>query len=250
MEIQKDFKTLLQKEYDKRAQKNRLYSLRAYARFLGIDSSFLSKIFTAKRPITSKTIDKLSVPLNLTRTQIEYYKGLAGYGVGDGAFKALSETEFDVISEWFHFAILEMTHLDSFQSNPEWIAEKLQVPVAKVAEAIQKLMRMGLLSVDENSRLKVNENCTTTSNPFTNESLIKMQKQINQQAIDALDKVSYEKRSHSAITLCGDSTRIEEAKKKIAAFRRELMVFLESGEKKDSVFQMSISLFPIVEESK
>nr|WP_295905876.1 DUF4423 domain-containing protein [uncultured Bdellovibrio sp.] len=249
MEIQKDFKTLLQKEYQKRMQKNRLYSLRAYARFLGIDSSFLSKIFASKRPVTSKTIDKLSGPLNLTRTQIEYYKGLAGYGVGDGAFKALSETEFDVISDWFHYAILEMTHLDYFVSDPAWIAQRLKVSVQDVAEAIQKLLRMGLLSLDENARLRVNENCTTTTNPFTSAAFKKIQKQINQQAIEALDDIPFEKRSHSTITLCGDSERLEEAKKKIAAFRRELMVFLESGEKKDRVFQMSISLFPIVEEN-
>lgn len=248
MEIQKDFKTLLQKEYQKRMQKNRLYSLRAYARFLGIDSSFLSKIFASKRPVTSKTIDKLAVPLNLSRTQVEYYKGLAGYGVSDGAFKALSATEFEYISDWYHYAILEMTHMNHFVSTPEWIAEKLKISLQDAHDAVEKLLRMNLLSRDEDGRLRVNENCTTTTNPFTSESFRKIQKQINQQAIDALDNVPFDKRSHSTITLCGDSARLEEAKKKIAAFRRELMVFLESGEKKDTVYQMSISLFPIVEE--
>ena len=43
------------------------------------------------------------------------------------------------------------------------------------------------------------------------------------------------------------SKKIQEAKKMITSFRHYLTEYLEEGEEKDSVYQLSLSLFPLVD---
>jgi transcriptional regulator with XRE-family HTH domain len=50
---------LLLKEFDQRKLKNSRYSLRAYARDLGVDSSFLSKVLRGKRILGYKVAEDM-----------------------------------------------------------------------------------------------------------------------------------------------------------------------------------------------
>lgn len=54
------FVIYLQKEYERRRRKNENYSLRAFARNLGIGSSDLSKIMSGRRAVTTAMIKRLS----------------------------------------------------------------------------------------------------------------------------------------------------------------------------------------------
>jgi hypothetical protein len=55
-----------------------------------------------------------------------------------------------------------------------------------------------------------------------------------------------EERDHTSIMMATDSKRLEEAKKMIKRFRRRLCSFMEQCESKNSIYQLSISFFPIL----
>jgi uncharacterized protein (TIGR02147 family) len=74
-----------------------------------------------------------------------------------------------------------------------------------------------------------------------------MQKQILTQALVALEEVPIEKRDQTSMTMAIDSSLIPEAKLRITRFRRELSSFLENGKKKDQVYQLALSLFPLTQ---
>jgi len=60
----------------------------------------------------------------------------------------------------------------------------------------------------------------------------------------SLRNFSSSRRDHSIITMQTNASRIEEAKKLVAQFRRDLRIFLEKGEEKNCVYNLLVSLFP------
>lgn len=53
------------------------------------------------------------------------------------------------LTSWLDLGILEATHLKTFESNESWIAEHLNVNVLEVREAIEKLLEIELLKINE-----------------------------------------------------------------------------------------------------
>ena len=53
-------RAILKIEFRKRKKRNPAYSLRAFAIFLGISSSFLSKILKGERPVGRSTLEKIA----------------------------------------------------------------------------------------------------------------------------------------------------------------------------------------------
>jgi hypothetical protein len=60
----------------------------------------------------------------------------------------LSLEKFSTIRDWYHMAILEMTDIKGFRSDPVWIASKLGLPVELVSEAVNRLRHLELLHAD------------------------------------------------------------------------------------------------------
>lgn len=65
-----DFRQYLEDELARRSQNYPRYSLRAFARHLEVDSSFLSKILNGKRTVTMRTIRMFGERLNLTPDEL------------------------------------------------------------------------------------------------------------------------------------------------------------------------------------
>lgn len=55
--------------FNERKEKNSRYSLRAYARSLGVSSGQLSEILSGKRPLSHKLARRISIALALTETE-------------------------------------------------------------------------------------------------------------------------------------------------------------------------------------
>lgn len=68
-----DFRQYLEEELARRSQNYPRYSLRAFARHLEVDSSFLSKILNGKRTVTMRTIRMFGERLNLTPDELQRF---------------------------------------------------------------------------------------------------------------------------------------------------------------------------------
>lgn len=68
-----DFRQFLEDELARRSQNSPRYSLRAFARHLEVDSSFLSKILNGKRTVTMRTIRMFGERLNLTHDELQRF---------------------------------------------------------------------------------------------------------------------------------------------------------------------------------
>jgi uncharacterized protein (TIGR02147 family) len=237
-----DFRAFLTSTLLERCRQNPKYSLRAFARSLNLEPSLLSKLLSGKRAVTPKMAARLTDRLGLAP---------AGATVGSADdFRLLAEDQFRLISEWYHFAILELLQVSGFAFTERNISRALGVSVIEARDAMERLERLGLIGLERGRwRLLRQRNSTVGSAP-SSAALRRQQRQLLEKAIDALEEVDPSLRDQSAITMAIDRRRLPAAKEKIKAFRRELCAFLEGGASRQEVYVLSLSLFPVSQVQK
>jgi transcriptional regulator with XRE-family HTH domain len=236
-DINLEFRVRLQEELSRRMRVNERYSVRAFANSLKLDSSTVSKILAGKRLVSDIKMKEICEKLGI---------GMPGEGKSDSDFAVLDLDSFAVISDWYHFAILDLTLLKAFKNDENWIARKLSIKPFEAVQAITRLKRLGML-VEKNGKLKKAEGFYTNySEGTTSAALKEYQRQVIQKALHAVDNCPQEQKDITSMTIAADSRKINEAKEKIKKFRRELCDFLEAGEG-DSVFHLALQLYPVTD---
>ncbi|MFK8139122.1 MAG: TIGR02147 family protein [Bdellovibrionales bacterium] len=224
-----------------RMDKNPLYSLRSFAGNIGIDASSLSKFLRGKRSFETNKIKKLLVKSGISENEFEKLK----LKTDEEPF-LLDIAQAKILSTWYHISILELTHLAHFDPSPKWIANQLRLNEAQVGPAVQRLLKSGALSINEQGVWFDNwENTTAISNPDMDESCFReYQKQIRLRAIDSIEKDPGNKKDHTAYELAMDSALFPEIKEDIKNFRRTIAKKIrDHSTTKDCVVNLSISLF-------
>ncbi len=199
--------------------------------------------------MTKKVLNKLAERLEFSPVQFESFRAmLPSSKYGDIEFQPLELDLFEVISDWYHYAILELITVESFDASPTWIARCLGITQAEARDALDRLIRLGLLVRDAktgsvNPGAVSNYSNADCFNP--NGAQKKHQGQILNLAMQALEEIPAEERDQTSVTLAIPHERLAEARERITQFRRELSALLQRPGKRDSVYQLSISLFPL-----
>jgi len=245
----KDFRVFLERELNQRCKLNESYSLRAFAKSLKTDASLLSKLINGKRVISNKQIDKLGQKLDLNLREIESFKNSNIVNEQDKDIYQLSLDQFDLIVEWQHYAILEMMTLDGFKPDSLWISQNLKIDINEVEKSVERLKKIGLLKVHENGDwedISQGKSTHILDKNITTYAHKQAQKNILNKAIESLDATVIEKRDQTSMMVTTSPKKIAQAKEMLTQFRRQLTTFLEEAEEKTCVYQMSFSLFPIL----
>ncbi len=260
---EQNFSYRLKAELRDRKLKNPAYSLRAFSRYLGVHHSGLSQVLAGKRRVTEKMIRKLGEKLSLDPGELAYYINKNREQTGSDKPRIsedqLSLDSFAVISDWYHYALLELTRVENFQSDEKWIAKSLGISVFEVKEAITRLETLKMITKENGVLKDISGDVDCTHHTFTSVAKKKYQKQVFSKALDAIDEVDISKRSHSGMTLAIDTKRINEAKALINEFKWKFSQLMEtvpgsSNQEEeispDSVYHLSIGLFPLSEPTK
>lgn len=247
-----DFKNYLQEELILRCKKNPAYSLRSFARTLGVSPSFLSKLLNGQRRITDKVFNKITTNLNLEPDFVSSFKAdNAATTEPEMRFNNLHLEYFKIISDWYHYALLELTHIKGFKNEPEWIAAKLGITVNQIKAAIERLLHLELLEIKNGELRPTSGGNTTTRNEFTDLAFKKMQDDLLKKAITSLWNEDLTKRDHTSICMAIDPADIQEVKKRLTKMRREICRYLERPKrnKPTQVYNLSLSFFALSKES-
>ncbi|MEK6320066.1 MAG: DUF4423 domain-containing protein [Acidobacteriota bacterium] len=244
------FRLFLQQELARRCSRNSQYSLRSFALQLDKDHSTLSQLVRGKRPMTEKTIEQIGSKLGLERDLIDSFiarEKLAGpHDAPLGEVQQLTQDTAELVSNVYHYTILELVRLAEFKPDSRWIARVLGITTDEVNVALNRLIRLGMLSMEASDRWVDKSGDTTASfDQFTGIAVQRLSDQVRRLFMAALRNTPQEYRAHSSTTMAVNTTRLPAALELIARFRRELAESLESGEGCDEVYQLEISLFPI-----
>lgn len=237
------FRLWLQKQFADRCKKNPRYSLRAFAKNLDIDASSLSQILSGKRKLSKKAIQNICDKLSTSPKELQMF-GLIKNSISDANYLQLDIDTFSVISEWYHYAILELTYVSSFKADPKWIAKKLSITVEETKSAIERLKRLGLLFEENESLVKSKKLITNNGAVNTSGAHKELQKQVISKALRAVDECPASEKDITSMTMAIDTQNIDKARLLIKKFRRDMCELLEEGEQVQ-VYNLGIQLYPI-----
>ncbi len=253
------FRLFLQQELIRRIRVNPRYSLRAFAKTLRLNPATLSHLLAGRRPMTEVAIAKLGLVLGLKPDQIEsFYRAESKNHAPRRAKSSLEFTQnsidqFNVISEWYYDAILELTHLKKFKGEHPWIAKALGLTVSEVNIAVETLVRMGLLVITKNGvwQDQVPAHSNITSEDISSAATRNYQKKILELAAKAIDEVPKSERDQTSLALTLRSADLEDVRELIKEFRHNLALYARRTKKDhDDVYQLSVSFFPLTNKGK
>lgn len=247
------YRSLLMRELSSRKSKNPRFSLRAFAKFLEMSPAQLSLLINGKKNLTSKQASKIIERLDLTTgdafnllsSTTPYLKKLK---LELPELHYLPEEEFNLISDWIHFAILSLSKIKNNKPNANWIAKKLGIDSLKAMEAFMRLQRLGLITVDQSGFKQSTAQLTTTTD-IPSASIRRYHKTNLDLAKEKLDSEPLERREFSAITMAVNPKKMKKIRKLIDEFTQLIHNELED-DRASEVYTLSIQLFPLTKEYK
>lgn len=238
-----------------RRSRNRGYSLRAFARDLGLSPSHVSLLLNGRRRMTPELASQLASRLGLSDSEARrWLKSLPARvstheGFDENAasedFLRLSIDRFRVISDWWCLAVLDLTLLDGFQENSEWIAKRLGLQKRQAKQALERCLRLGLLERDAEGQLRKTHAKLTFETTQSDSAVREFHRGMIRRALDELEHPErFERRDISGILIAANPERVAEAKKRIASFQRSLLRFLGEGPATE-LYQFNTQLFQV-----
>lgn len=240
----------LRDQYLDRRRRNPSYSLRAFGKHLDIPAGRLSEIFSGKRTVTPALATKISQRLALSPTESEKLLAATRPAASEPVeeFRQLSNDTFHVIADWYHYAILSLLEIRGFRGDAAWIAARLGISSVEAQAALDRLVRLELVSHKRQRYVKTSGSLTTSPEVAT-AALKRAHGQMLEQVMTKVDETPRELRDVTSITMAIDPAKIPEAKTLIQDFRRRLCSLMESGTRRE-VYSLNVQLIPLSRTTK
>ncbi len=259
MKHQRALQQLLQKRFDEVRGRNPSYSLRAFARSLDTSAAMTSRILAGKRQVSLNLARRILDALMLDpRERAELLEGfttgktsapvssLPQGEVIDPTYLQLTADQFRVIADWQCFALLSLFKTKDFRSDPQWMAERLGLTRTKVEEALERLLRLELISKNKGGRFSRSTSMFKTTDEVHSLSLRRSHFENLDLAKRSLENDSLEDRDFTHLTLAFNRARMKEAKKAIRKFQDRFDAVFEGDEADPTdVYRMSVQFFPM-----
>lgn len=240
----------LREELERRSERNPRYSLRAFAKSLGMSHTVLSLVMSGKRPLSKRAAANIASQLALSPGEAH---SLFRSRSGDRFVAEPSSMDLDtfaVIAEWYHFAILSLLELPEARLEARWIAEQLDITAQNAALAIDRLVRLGVIAQKDDGRWRQTKKSFRLDPRYSTAATRRFQLQLLQKSIESLENETLEKRDHTSTTFAMDPALLPYAKARIQKFRRELSSELEQLGTPRQVFNLTVQFFGCSKEKK
>lgn len=232
---------------------NPRYSLRAFARALQVSPTLLSLVMAGRRRPSGGFVLKVTQTLKLTPLQIKaLYQAVTQAKVPDNLqslsiddqFSEISLETFSVISDWWHFAILNLLAIPNAKFEARWISKRLGIREMEARIAMDRLVKLNLVGKVGGKwkrispPIKLENTVSTTATRNFHGEVLKL-------ALSSLENDPLKIREHTGMTMAIHPSVIPKAKEIIKAFKLELMNLLEHEHEPSEVYQLAIQLFPV-----
>ena len=238
-----DIVNLLQSAYAVRVNRNAGYSLRAFARDLGISAAGLSQILSGRQGISPVKAKLLGKKLGLNGEELEalVLEATQAYARSsmmrqaaekeirrrkkESPSQVLTLELFHAISDWWHWTLIEVAQLEkhaSVESLAASAAQRIGMPAAVLEESLRRLLRLEILGRSENG-IKPRKDTRIVPSGVPSEAIRKLHGQMLEKAKDALAFQSTEERDFGASFVSIDPQALPLLKERLRKFRREMI---------------------------
>ncbi len=253
-----NYREMLSQELRRRKQRNLAYSLRSFARDLGLSASKLSEALNGKKPISIKKAQIVLKSVNWSQTEKEFFldslTSLHSKSAQDRReakkrlqikIEELSLERFSTISDWHHMAFLESLETESPPRTAKDFAVRFGISLKLAAQSVQRLIALGLI-VREAPDGRLHQTFTELATPtdLASSALCEHHSQILAKATQALETIPIEKRDFSCVHMAIAESDLIQAKAMIRDFRKAFNARFSKTKKRERVYCLSLQFFP------
>lgn len=250
--------SILRKAFEEKLARNPHYSLRAFARDLGVSHALLSLVLRGKKVPSWRTSLRMAgrlsppwaAPLRDAARNLadrEAVRPTAGRRRTRDFTSLPPETARKLVGRWHALAILDLTALGDFRPEAGWISEKLGIEPSRAAADLKTLIASGLLK-QENGRWKKDPLKLAIATPDgSRREMRRFHREMIRKALRALDSADpgdFAARDVTGALIPADPRLLPEARRRISRFRRNLITFLSSGNPSE-LYQLNVQLFSL-----
>lgn len=252
----------LERELRERQKRNPAYSLRAYARDLGVSASRLSEVLAGRGGLSVATAERIAPRLTPHAREQRHFIDLAIVAAQpagslsarlarrrideyvDGVLEPVSLSRFRHVCDWRCFALLELTKVADFRADFAWMAKELHCDVDTVISVVARLEEAGLLQVKGNSILLSHGNHEV--NPRVPSEVVRAyHRQVLEKSAEAIERVPMGKRNLGSVVLAFRAEDYDEAVRRIELFRHDFDKDFGRQSDADDVYFLAIQFFPV-----
>jgi len=263
----------IQDVWEEKKKINPHFSIRAWAQKLGMNGhGQLQQVLAGKRNLPKKYVPSIVKTLNLSPKEGMYLEALVGLKSAKSknekeyylerldslAPKEKNTTFFEIecfkyLQDPLHSIIMTLIDRIDFKEDPAWIKSKLRfkTETRKIKSAIERLIKMELVSRDSDGTLKVNHSSSTNQIDQFSKYVQYFHQENLKLASDLIEKISIDKREYNSFSFNIKDDSVVQAKERIREFLNQ---FFQEFEAKpgtsNSTYNINVQLFNLTSESE
>jgi uncharacterized protein (TIGR02147 family) len=259
-----DYQSYLKALLQERKQANKAYSLRAMAEALEISASTLSDVMAGKKNFSEETAQDVAVKLKLTGDKKKYFTSLVQFQttkdedlkeILNAKLKVLNPKlrnhfditidRFNLMAEWYHTAILEMTHLDRKKLTPDTLSVELSISKEQAKAALELLLRLELIEEEGEGFFRKAKGKFQAQSEIPNEALRRYHYQMLSKAQESLRTQTPQEKFVGSETIPLNSKDLPKAVDIIENCFQQLLQLAENSLDRDYVYHVGIQAFKL-----
>lgn len=245
--IESDISVFLYEVLAKRQEKNSKYSLRAFARDLGISPGRVSEILHGRRLPGQDLILRIAEALKLSETETEdLFRLIRRQRMvrkeNAGARQLLTD-EYAMVADLDCYALLMLMGTVEFKSDTRWMAARLGITELRALSILERLERLQLIRHRGGVYERVQHHITST-HEIPSDILKESHQNVLKHAMESIYSVEVAKRDITSITIPADPAKLGRAKEEIRTFRRRMAKLMADG-RPSEVYNLNIQLVPM-----
>lgn len=216
-----------------------------------------------ERNLTEDSLSKFAVGLGLNQQETEFFRSLVYFNQAAthverdryyrqmlqsrkyNALKPIEKGQYEYYSGWHHPVVRELACSDNWDGTHAWLARRIQPRLTddEIAKSLKLLESLGFLR-KVGDRYVQSEALITTGAEAHSVGLHNYHQAMLDVAKELLPSVPSESRDVSALTLGVSTDKIPAIKKRIRAFRKDLLKLVADDQPED-VISVTIQMLPL-----
>jgi uncharacterized protein (TIGR02147 family) len=253
----------LKTRLEKLQEKNKSYSMRAFAAKIGLSPGGLTQILSGKKKLSAERAHLIADHLQLSKEQkkvfllsvefeqaksedrkAEVLEGLRSLRTREApAFFDLSVEQFRLISEWHGLAAFECLSTYGKKFSARDLARHFGITFVEASLVLDRLQRLELIEEDKKGGWKRVRDRLFVTSVIPNDSLRKHYLSVTEKSIASYREQSPQEKVCGTEVFAFDVTQLEEVRKMTDEYLNNLQALAVSGKKPKDTYQAIVNVF-------
>lgn len=264
-----DYRLYLKEFYQEKKSESSYFSYRYISQKVGMDSSYLIKVFQGNLHISPKKIDHFAKLCELNKKETTYFENLIYFckaktdkerklyfekllDQASSSQKKLANSQYRFFQKWYYSATWSLLNFYEFDGNMEKLAEMHApaISIKETKESIKLLLDLGLIKINNKGIYEVTDQNITTGSEWNSIAITQYQKEMITKASEALERFPKKERNISTVTMNLPTNMLPIVEELTTKYRKSLIQLAnncENNNKENRVFQLNIQHFPLSE---